>query len=365
MNNESFEFCTKSFGDLRDSFAHLSKFGDGDSTVKKIRSTGEKYTRGDCYLEIGIKCRRGGSDENLCQFRAFVQRATDTEALGFSDSASIDLFRGDARYFLNKRNNLNGPMLVSIVKLRKKKKGIVYSLTTIPSLVWLEPFDHHYMPPRQASHRFRAAPGVIAVIKGDALSVAKRNNLTSSLNTNREGRVFPRAMGALTGEIPRNIVQYGSEIMGDHSNDYRHVGAESFDRICVNDKLPLLFVEFTPVSTDVGFRDGVDIVCEFLEVHIRPVQTESDTVNNRKGHVYSPYAQEKENPKDTRGIRDSDSQAGRIPKELGEGVQEGHRLQGSRGITEPPEEEVTGTAPLRNGVGCTAKRTRSGKTEDA
>ncbi len=157
-------------------------------------------------------------------------------------------------------------------------------------------------------------------------------------------------------QLPREMIETRSDIVNAVPENRRETPRGRF----VDDEkhVAKFLVVLKRDSADVTCEVSVALFSESLYVLLCPVEFEANAVQGMRHEVDSAYGEETE---DTKGPRDPDSEARRLPP----GPEESRRA-GTEEVTPPPPAEVASRTTLgRRRGGYSARRTRSGNPEDA
>lgn len=125
--------------------------------------------------------------------------------------------------------------------------------------------------------------------------------------------------------------------------------------------LPGLWLNLFGDEMTLGFSDEIDIAVQRTQLLMRPVELGVDS--DECCHVYSSYGVEIKDPKNTQGIRDTDSCQGRgiQGSEKGGGAYREGQIRDSQ----PPGEGLAQTEKSLHSDSSISKHTHSGSLEDA
>lgn len=252
------------------------------------------------------------------------------------------------------RNDLDEPMFIGAVDLMKNPKGVVSS--TIPSLVRLLPLDKCNMV-RMNALELPPCALAVKVRKEVAASILLRGGAA-----NEDGELS--TVGGLVGveqcQLPSEPIKRRAEMVyeltDEDSRDGMGLLLESYAAFL----LPRLRISLYGNEVRVDLLDTLDLCVKSVELIVSNLYLESWTEKRVHGLEYL-NAKNTEDTEDTTGPGHPDSQAqGRDGRSAQGGeVEQGFTSQ------EQPEEEVIRTSTSHHSGDCTAKHTRSDRSQDA
>lgn len=365
---------SETFDDARNLVRDALKRRNHWKTLDGLASVAESYVRADVYIHLHLRFNKFHAlhqsparlpvgeiervDSALARdVRRHIAHPTDLCAhvklcpsIEMGSPAQAGEFpRGSAW-----GENGEQAMFVGIIQLLKAKKGV--TPTPVPSLVWLKRLD---LCPKSFGHIGKLPSGGATLPEGVDRNTTLSDSSLAFQADGEIGSVFSALCGGAT-DLPSQPVEGRTQIVSNLPDAKGPIDWELF-RPGKNSKAVMV-----GLSVVLGYADFVEVIpeeplkttLESYDLAVSPI--DSLTWPSEHGGVNSDYGRQ-EDTEDPEGLRDTDTEAGRLRRHPGQDSEAREALNSEA----PPDQVAPQGVSRAQGAGCTAKRTHSGSLEDA